>query len=219
MCDIKNASLILKTTDLTINANSILNGNIYTSSSGSNNNKLSSFTWNNINLRTVLGDMYDQYDEFNLCLNTISTSQCPNFDQNATDNKNVYIKISGLPFLNQTYSVKNNCNSNSTVIATFNFVNTTAVTQFFYSNNVATFGKSQDTCNLTIEYWSILYDTVLQIRSELGLLEKTKIIILTLNDFYMYNEKNSKAKCKLLVSTCYETPSLILTLLYSDFSI
>jgi hypothetical protein len=40
-----------------------------------------------------------------------------------------------------------------------------------------------------------LYDTVKTIRSELGLLEKTKIITLTLNDFYMYDQKALLDKC------------------------
>ena len=46
-----NASLVLSTT------------------TSSNNTSRTSFTWNNIDLRMLLGDMYDKYDRFNLCLN------------------------------------------------------------------------------------------------------------------------------------------------------
>ena len=38
----------------------------------STNSIKTSFTWANINLRSLLGDMYDRYDRFNLCLNTIA---------------------------------------------------------------------------------------------------------------------------------------------------
>jgi hypothetical protein len=159
MTDIRKASLVLKTTDLTTNVTNTLNGTIFSSQYGSFNNKLSSFTWNNINLRTLLGDMYDMFDEFNLCLNTISTAQCSSIDT-ISDNKNVYIKLSGLPWLNQTYNVKTINNGNTTNIATFNFTAENAATQYYYSNNIATFGKSQDSCNMTIEYSRILDDTI-----------------------------------------------------------
>jgi hypothetical protein len=159
MCDIRNASLILKTTDLTINKNAVINGNVSTSSYGSNNKQLSLFTWNNINLRTILGDMYDQYDEFNLSLNTISTSICTTFDFNPlTDYKNIYIKMSGLPFINNTYNLKNGCNTNAITITSLNFTNGEPLTNYFYSTNIATFGKSQELANITLEYYSILFD-------------------------------------------------------------
>lgn len=158
MTDIRNASLVLKTTDL-VSATNTLNGTIYSSPYGSFNNKLSSFTWNNINLRTLLGDMYDMFDEFNLCLNTISTAQASTIDGIA-DNKNVYIKLGGLPWINQTYNVKNVNNGSVTNIATFNFTSNNATTQYYYSNNIATFGKSQDSCNLSVEYSRIVDDTV-----------------------------------------------------------
>ena len=32
-----------------------------------------SYTWNNINVSVLLCDMYDQYDRFNLNLNTVAT--------------------------------------------------------------------------------------------------------------------------------------------------
>ena len=155
----RNASLVLKTSDFTTDPN-FYYGIIYNSSRGSANAKLSSMTWNNINLRTLLGDMYDDYDIFNICLNSISTATAnPILDLN-DDVKNVFITLSGLPLINQTYSVKNGCNSNYTVIGTFNFIENKASTQNYYSNNTATFGKSQEQCTITIEYDKIVDDTV-----------------------------------------------------------
>ena len=123
------------------------------------NAKGSSMTWNNINLRSVLGTLYDKYDTFNLCLNTISTSQANTIDVNP-DSKNITIKLGGLPFINQTYNVKSGSSSSSTSLATFNFTSSSSTTQYYYSNNIATFGKNSDTCNITIEYFRILDDII-----------------------------------------------------------
>jgi len=158
----RNASLVLKTSDFTADP---LFATVYpyNTSRGSCNSKLSSLTWNNINLRTLLGDIYDDYDIFNLCLNSISTSLTPAYIDTISTNsefKNVSIKISGLPFINQTYNVKNCCNGNSTTIATFNFIDNQATTQSYYSSNVATFGKSQEQCSFTIEYYKIIDDSL-----------------------------------------------------------
>ena len=155
----RSAGLVLKTSDITSKSDYVY-GNVYASQIGSMNAKGSSMTWNNINLRTLLGDMYDKYDLFNLCLNTISTSQANTIDANA-EAKNVVVRLSGLPWVNQSYNVKNANNGSSTVIATFNFTASTSSTQYYYSNNIATFGKNSDTCNITVEYAKILDDTVL----------------------------------------------------------
>jgi len=155
----RNASLVLKTSDFTTDP-LFATLNPYNTSRGSCNRQLSSLTWNNINLRTLLGDMYNDYDIFNLCLNTISTSLAPAQIDANNEFKAVSIKISGLPFINQTYNVKNGCNGNSTIISTFNFIDSQAITQSYYSNNIATFGKSQEQCSITIEYYKIIDDNL-----------------------------------------------------------
>ena len=159
----RNAGLVLKTSDLTQSANYVY-GNAFSNQNGSMNAKGSSTTWNNINLRTLLGDMYDRFDLFNICLNTVSTSQANSIDSNP-DSRNVNVKITGLPWINQSYNVKTGNNGVSTTIATFNFVPSSSTTQYYYSNNIATFGKNSETCSLTIEYWRIFDDIILNSNS------------------------------------------------------
>ena len=154
----RNASLVLKTTDFTTDTNYIY-GRDFNSTKGTCNRQLSLMTWNNINLRTLLGDMYNDYDLFNLCLNSITTANANQIDT-SIDVRNISVKISGLPFINQTYNVKNGCNGAQTMIATFNFIPNQCTTQYYYSNNIATFGKNQELCNITIEYDKILDDTL-----------------------------------------------------------
>jgi hypothetical protein len=163
MSNLQIASLVLRSSDLTVNT---------TNQYGSCDQYRLTQTWNNINLRTLLGDMYDKYDLFNICLNTISTAAA---GQNgylfggtgiyASDNLNVIVKLSGLPFVNQTYSVKQGCNTNVCPISTFLFAHSgtasaITTTQLFFSNNCYTFGKSQQSCNLTIQYARIVDDAL-----------------------------------------------------------
>ena len=139
----RNASLVLKTYDLTINS---------TTNVGFCDLNRTSFTWYGINLRTLLGDMYDDYERFNLCLNTISTSLASNSAFTSEEDRQVLIKVSGLPFINNTYDVKNGHNQLSAVITTFTFIKNNVATQYFYNNSVATFGKNQDICDINITY-------------------------------------------------------------------
>jgi hypothetical protein len=151
MSNLQIASLVLRSSDIPSNSS-----NQY----GSSDQYKLTQTWNNINLRTLLGDMYDKYDLFNICLNTIATSQSINGIGSTMEDRNVVIKLSGLPFVNQTYSVKQGCNTNICPISTFQFVNNNTTTQLFFSNNCYTFGKSQQSCNLTIQYGRIVDDAL-----------------------------------------------------------
>ena len=137
--NVQNASLVLKSCDATCDTNKI------------------NITWKNINLRTVLGDMYDKYDLFNLCLNTISTSVGTLTGTTNNDQRNVILSLSGLPWINQTYNVNKLSNTSSTVLGTFTFPTTASIAfQYFYSSNFATFGKNQELVNLTLSYTRIL---------------------------------------------------------------
>jgi hypothetical protein len=149
MSNLQIASLVLRSSDLTLNSSTQY---------GTCDAARLTQTWNNINLRTLLGDMYDKYDLFNICLNTITTSTSAANTGASNDDRNVIIKLSGLPFVNQTYSVKQGCNTNICPIASFQFISNATSTQLFYSNNAFTFGKSQQLCNLTIQYGRVIDD-------------------------------------------------------------
>ena len=130
-----NASLVLHTTTST------------------NNSSRTSFTWNNIDLRMLLGDMYNKYDRFNLCLNTIASGISNNY-LGSTADAQVLVRVSGLPWVNNTYNITTTSNNNTgtTVIASFLFVNNSQQTQYFYGSNMATFAKNSDIASITIDY-------------------------------------------------------------------
>ena len=64
-----------------------------TTNAGQVSNNRQSYTWNNVNMRCILGDMYDKYDRFNICLNNVSMS--PPFPLVAGISSSVVQTISG----------------------------------------------------------------------------------------------------------------------------
>ena len=139
---VESASLVLRTCDLTFGSTTPL---------GFADQYGTTYTWNNINLRVLLGDMYYKYDRFNLNLNTIATgTPYTNWELSSLDDRCVYISITGLPWVNNTYIQKTNSNTTSTIIASCYFNDETHTIQYFYYNNSATFIKNQDMCNFSL---------------------------------------------------------------------
>ena len=74
------------------------------------NNNRTNYTWTNINLRNILGDMYDQYERFVLVLEVVSQGQTYGTDgtgtqlANSSEDLRCMINISGLPFVYNTYN-------------------------------------------------------------------------------------------------------------------
>ena len=86
MSNLRNAAFILKTSDLT--ADSI-------TEIGEANQYMTSMTWYNINLRTLLGDMYDDFDIFNLSFNTYTSAVLNGVIGASLDDRQLLVKISG----------------------------------------------------------------------------------------------------------------------------
>jgi len=149
----RSSRLVLKTSDLTVNS---------TTNNGSCDQYRQNFTWFNINLRALLGDQYDQYDYFNISLVSMSCSAASAASQGNVDDKTVYVKMSGLPFINQTYNQPTRNNITSATLTIFQIPTTAIATTQQYNNstvNVLTFGKNQELCNLNIFLTRVLDDT------------------------------------------------------------
>ena len=109
-------------------------------------------TWTNINLRTVLGDIYDNYDNFNLSLTNINTSVPFGISSN-NNNQILQLRMTGLPFKNNSYDQNSGHNIQSCIINTITFGNSAQNTNYY--DNMTTFSKNQDLCNITLEYLRI----------------------------------------------------------------
>ena len=169
MSDIECAILVLRTCDLT------KTGNISGIRADYN---ISPFTWKNINLRTLLGTMYDKYDLFNICLSAVcsgsilTAANSYRLSSDINDNT-VILNMSGLPFINNTYDTRTQHNCNQTNIGCYTFPSTLITTQvnavnvytntpipgmttYTTSNGGNTFGKYQELVDLTIIYTRIM---------------------------------------------------------------
>ena len=150
----KNQSAVLTLENYYLTANVVNN-------LGTINGSKSNMSWSNINLRTLLGDMWDKYEYFNLSLTEISTAPSPssNAPSGSTITQNIY--ITGLPFINATYDTQLKLNTNKCLLTTFNFgtANNPATKLYNGTNNII-FRKEQEQCDITIYYNSIGTSTI-----------------------------------------------------------
>lgn len=146
----RSTRLVLRTSDLTANS---------TTAIGQCDQYRQNFTWFNINLRNLLGDLYEQYDYFNISLVSMSSSAASATLQGNIDDKTVYVEMSGLPFVNQTYDQPSQNNHTSATLTIYQIPTTAIASTQQYNNsqiNVLTFGKSQDLCNINIALLRVL---------------------------------------------------------------
>jgi hypothetical protein len=143
------ACLVLKTNVLTTDGTM----NDY----GIGNSKLSSFTWTNINLRTLLGDMFNKYDRYLLLLQNISHAYSAAIGTG--DDRGILINMSGLSFVNSTYTQKLQSNSGGLIVCPFMFPSSASVQSQIYNNfAISTFIKQNDIVNISINYTRIKDD-------------------------------------------------------------
>ena len=140
----QNIVLTLKTSDINLSdvqAN-YFNTDVFTST-GSITNSKKTFTWYNVNIKNLLGQWYNNYDAFNICLVAISQS----FQSTQTaiiKDIVVMLKMSGLQWLS-SYDQKTGTNTNINVVALRNF-NEYHLTK----NNYITFLKGNPITNITL---------------------------------------------------------------------
>lgn len=147
----ESSSLILRTIDIQMYDN----GN-YNASLGYVNNEFGSiqsrgqyFSWNNINLKAVLGTMWDKYDMFNLCLKTIIRNPASSANNSQFCST---IWCAGLNFINSTYDIRTKTLTQEACIGGANFVSTATNGDVFHqTGNTTMFKKGNDIVNLTIQ--------------------------------------------------------------------
>ena len=148
----ENAGLVLRTIDI-----QMFGGGAYNASLLNIDNEIGTIQSNgqylvfkNINMRQVLGTLYDKYDMFNVCLRTYLSS--PNTGS-AINNVACSIWLSGLNWVNQTYSVRTKTFNTEACIGGCNFISSATNGQVtHHPGNTAMFRKGPpDVVNLVIE--------------------------------------------------------------------
>ena len=115
------ACLILNTFDIATAVTSLPYWNTTINNQyGTITNNRCNLTWKNINMRQVLGEMYDKYETFNLYLYQVAQSQGFGTVVACTANQQlVDIRIKGLQFLNNGYNVISRNNTNSAFLTSY----------------------------------------------------------------------------------------------------
>lgn len=143
-----SATLVLQTADLTLNS---------TTNVGTADQFNTSWTWNNLNLRTILGDLYEKYDRFALVPIKVHSGNVTNTTFGASENDRVVsINIAGLPFTNNTYDTALKTNSNHITYQTLHINNTASTNSSVNGGAILTFTKNQELVNLNIYYKRII---------------------------------------------------------------
>jgi hypothetical protein len=116
----------------------------------------SSLTWNNINLRTILGEMYDRYERFNISLNFIGGSATGSTAETSPENRCFYVQMRGLNFTS-SYDQATRNNNNAVVLTVLNIPSEalTAWNNTNFTPQYFTFQK-QDLVNINIDLLNIV---------------------------------------------------------------
>ena len=151
--NIEGATFILRTADLAGNVGTV--NNIYGSS----------FTWKSVDIRSILGTLWDDYDYYNIGL----VSNASNILGNAgvfvglADEKMGTIYMSGLNWINANYDIKTRTFKPEAPIGFINFSPvTTSLGNVIQYNalNVSSFCKSTPIVDITISFRDIITDTI-----------------------------------------------------------
>jgi hypothetical protein len=146
----ETASLLLKTSDITTDDISEENLALGINNSvGQITNKGYTIKWKNINPQLLLGDMYNKYERFNLNLASYSSRRTA---ASLSDSEMTYY-ISGLPWSNQSYSLKSGSITSKAPLFSLCLVNTTAsgTDSFGQNMNTLTFNKPISNFDITID--------------------------------------------------------------------
>lgn len=129
------ARLVLNMEDILSGSNSAVTNDV-----GTVNADHTQKTWNRINQQTLLGDLFHKHDKFNIQLTSALQLPWSGNIANSVDDLFIQFEMSGLQFINNTYSVKNQCNQHSAILGQMEFVSGGQDKQF-YDSNMLTFQK------------------------------------------------------------------------------
>jgi hypothetical protein len=121
---------------------------------GLSNDQKSVVKFTNLNFRTIVGhDMFEEFDTFNLSLESIFNNEVSNLYLNNA-NGYVDVQISGLHFINSTFDSIQKTNGVSTTMCIYEFPSDSLLPHLnsYISMAGADFSKISDTFDLSINF-------------------------------------------------------------------
>ena len=145
-----NAQFVLRTCD-TSDPSVCVSNRVYVNAGNPSVDNRINFTWFNVDMKRILGDLWDQYEYFDLALGFLVTSTATDTLTNADKCNNIYIK--GLQWSNCNYNVLTRTNRDEVLIhhTTWKTLNTTVgrVVQP-HINNRYSFKKGREQVDINI---------------------------------------------------------------------
>ena len=170
----ETATLILNTLDI---STSTIPEDIYNTTVnneyGTIENNWCTTTWKNVDLRQVLGEMYDKYETFNMYLYQINQSQGFGASPVTLQYSMIDVRIKGLPFINNTYNAVSRNNTTSSYLTSY-LLNTGALTVSpgsvtpMFNPTILTFTKGVENVDINIDMKNTLNQVYPQITASLG---------------------------------------------------
>jgi hypothetical protein len=158
--NIESRILNLRSTDIDINATheDYFNKTIVTAYGKVEENR-TKLTWTNIDMRQILGDMFDKYDRFNISLNFVGTSETGTVAETSSDYRFFQVMLSGLQFTT-TYNHSYRSSDNKALMGLVNIPLTEDTAYITNQQNSATytFEKTQNV-SLTIDLLNLVDNT------------------------------------------------------------
>jgi hypothetical protein len=142
------ASFSLKCNDISLSdtfANYPITNNV-----GTINNTRTIMTWYSINFENILGDLYNDYDLFNLRVRYISYTATAAYGVTA-DDRAIYFKMDGLNWYNSNYDVSRTCNTGSSIISGLSYTAGSSIITGMDDAFISTIRK-QKLANITISF-------------------------------------------------------------------
>ena len=142
------ASFALKANDISL-SDTFANYPI-TNTVGSINDTRTIITWYSVNFEDILGDLYKDYDLFNLRVRYISYNTTALYGVTAND-RSIVFKMDGLNWYNSTYDISKRCNSGSSNIAGLTYTQNVSGITNCEDTFISTIRK-QKTADITISF-------------------------------------------------------------------
>lgn len=106
------------------------------------------FTWNNVDLRKVLGDMYDRYELFKLTFVYWEQSNLGTFT--SLDDGVLFLNMTGLEWQNATYDFSTKSQSDTAKVSILYCTDGSQTVQPPYTTLGLTFRKTKPFCNIRL---------------------------------------------------------------------
>lgn len=151
--DTPKVNFILRESD--ISTSNIVGDYPLANSVGSVNQYRTSITWNAVNIKNILGSLYDNYELFNLEIRSIS-NPIPTTLFGVTDNdRAITFKMSGLDWVFNTYDTSSGNTTNQAIIGNQRFSNQTTTLNTVGIRRMTTTFRKCITANITINLYNI----------------------------------------------------------------